>query len=186
MKLAFTDKIQFTEKPKQMASIRIFVLVLVSFSMGVAATAFWFHRSANGSSGNPAPRMPAESAVGQPAPQSQTPPPVASPQPMDPAIIEQVKNSVPNYAAISLDDGENILRTAALKDFAAAAKEMDDQVAAAQQRLQDTQGGQSAGEQQTALEHLQETQATEAEKLKGVAARLQAQIAALKSLKNQQ
>lgn len=105
---------------------------------------------------------------------------------MDPAMIEEVKQTVPNYESISLDDGENILRAAALKDFAAAAKEMDDQVAAAQQQLQATQSGQSADQQQTAMKHLQETQAAEAEKLKEVAARLQTQIATLKSLKTQQ
>jgi hypothetical protein len=162
------------------------MLVLVSFFAGVAATAFWFHHPGNSSPGNPVSWTPDESAVGRPAPPPQAPPPVVVPQPMDPAVIEGVKQSVPNYESISLDDGENILRAAALKDFAAAAKEMDDQVAAAQQRLEATQSGQSADEQQTAMKHLQETQAAEAEKLKVVAARLQAQIAALKNLKNQQ
>jgi hypothetical protein len=186
MKLALTNEIRSTKKLKQMASVRTVLLVLVSFSMGVAATALWFHRPGNSSSGNPISQIPEDSAVGRPGPPSQTPPPVTRPQPVDPAIIEEVKKSVPNYESISLDDGENILRAAALKDFAAAAKEMDDQVAAAQQRLQDTQSGQSANEQQTAMKHLQETQAAEAEKLKEVAMRLNAQIAALKSLKNQQ
>ncbi len=62
---------------------------------------------------------------------------------------------------------------------------MDNQVAAAQQKLQDAQGGQSVDEQQSALKLLQDTQAAQAEKLKAVTARLQAQIAALKSLKDQ-
>jgi len=186
MKLASRNKLRYTHKPQQIASVRLVVLVLVSFLAGVAATAFWFHRAGNSSSGNPASRIPDESAVGLPPAPAQTPPPMASPQPIDPAVIEAVKQSVPNYAAISLDDGENILRTAALKDFAAAAKEMDDQVAAAQQKLQDAQGGQSADDQQAALKLLQDTQAAQAEKLKQVSARLQAQIAALKSLKNPQ
>jgi hypothetical protein len=187
MKLVLTNmiKIRSSNKPKNQASVRIVVLALVSFSLGVAATAFWFHRSGNSSSVNPVSRMPDESDVGRPAPPSQVPTPVATPQPVDPAVLEEVKQSVPNYASISLDDGENILRTAALKDFAAAAKEMEDQVAAAQQKLQDTQGGQSADEQTTALKNLQDTQAAQAEKLKEVAARLQAQITALKSLKSQ-
>jgi hypothetical protein len=105
---------------------------------------------------------------------------------MDPAIIAGVKQNLPNYESMSLDEGENALRAAALKDFGAAAKEMADQVATAQQRLEATQSGQSTDEQQTAMKQLQETQAAEAEKLKIIAARLQAQIAALKTLKNQQ
>ncbi len=185
MKLALKNKIRFTHKPKHMASVRIVVLVLVSFSLGVAVTALWFHRSGNSSSGNPVSRIPDASAVGLPASPSQTPPPVATPQPVDPAVIEQVKQTVPNYESISLDDGENLLRTAALKDFASAAKEMEAQVAAAQQKLQDAQGGQSADDQTTAVKNLQATQAAQTEKLKAVSARLQAQIAALKSLKNQ-
>jgi hypothetical protein len=186
MKLALTNKIRFTKKPKQKGSVRIVMLVLVSFFAGAAATAFWFHRPGNSSPGNPVSWVPDESAVGRPAPPPQIPQTVVSPQPMDPAMIEEVKQTVPNYESISLDDGENILRAAALKDFAAAAKEMDDQVAAAQQQLQATQSGQSADQQQTAMKHLQETQAAEAEKLKEVAARLQTQIATLKSLKTQQ
>lgn len=186
MKLAFNNNICTTKETERLGSVRIVLLVVVSFSMGVAATAFWFHRPGNSSPGIPVSQIAAESAARQPAPAPQSPPPMVSPQPVDPATIEEVKKSVPNYASISLEDGENILRTAALKDFAAAAKEMDDQVATAQQQLQDTQSGQSADEQQTAMKHLQETQAAEAEKLKEIAARLQAQITALKSLKTQQ
>jgi hypothetical protein len=186
MKLATRNNPSSTHKPQQIASVRMVVLVLVSFLAGVAATAFWFHRAGNSNSVNAVSRIPDESAVGLPAAPAPTPPPMASPPPVDPAVIEAVKQSVPNYAAISLEDGENILRTAALKDFAAAAKEMDEQVAAAQQKLQDSQGGQSADDQQAALKLLQDTQAAQAEKLKEVSARLQAQIAALKSLKNPQ
>ena len=186
MKLAFNNNICTTKETERLGSVRIVLLVVVSFSMGVAATAFWFHRPGNSSPGIPVSQIAAESAARQPAPAPQSPPPMVSPQPVDPATIEEVKKSVPNYASISLEDGENILRTAALKDFAAAAKEMDDQVATAQQQLQDTHSGPSADEQQTAMKHLQETQAAEAEKLKEIAARLQAQITALKSLKTQQ
>ena len=184
MKLAWKNKIRFNHKPEHLASVRIFVLVLVSFSLGVAATAFWLHRPGHLGSGNPAARIPDESAAGLPAPPSQTPP-VANPRPVDPAVIEEVKQTVPDFESISLADGENLLRTAALQDFAAAAKEMEAQVAAAQQKLQAAQGGQSADDQTTALKNLQATQAAQTEKLKAVSARLQAQIAALKSLKNQ-
>jgi hypothetical protein len=186
MKPAFKNKIRSAKKPKHMGSVRIVVLVSVSFFAGVAATAFWFHRSGNSGPGSPVTWTPDLSAVGRPAPPPQAPPSVVIPQVMDPAIIDEVKQSVPNYASISLDDGENILRAAALKDFAAAAKELNDQVAAAQQKLEQSQNGQSPDDQQTAMKHLQDTQAAEAEKLKQVAARLQTQIATLKSLKNQQ
>ncbi len=185
MKIALINKTQSITKPKNTASVRIVLLVLVSFFLGVAATAFWFHRCGSTFSTNPSSGLTDEPSVGQPAPSSQLPPPVAIPQPLDPVIVAEVKQSVPNYQSISLAEGANILRTAALKDFATAVKEMDNQVAAAQQKLQDAQGGQSVDEQQSALKLLQDTQAAQAEKLKAVTARLQAQIAALKSLKDQ-
>ena len=104
---------------------------------------------------------------------------------MDPAVIEEVKKLVPDFASLSLGDGENILRSAALKDFAASAAQMDAQIKAARQQLQEAQNGQSADEQQAAMKNVQDAQLAATEKLKDIAARLQAQIAALKSLKSQ-
>ena len=109
--------------------------------------------------------------------------PVASAQPA-PAPIEEVKRAVPDLASVSVEEGTRILREAALKDFAAAANEMELRQKEAQQRVTDAQG-KSEAEQQAARKNLQQVQLEQAEKLKQVAARLQAQIIALQQLKKQ-
>lgn len=149
------------------ASVRIVLLMLVSFFLGLAVAAFWFHRPVSGNAANAVSQSSVPPPVAQPMgqPAAPPPPPTASPQPQNPAVIQEVKKLVPNYASISLSDGENILRAAALE-------QMDAQIKAAQQQLQDAQSSQSTADQ--------------LEKLKDMAARLQAQITALKSLKNQQ
>jgi hypothetical protein len=177
----------------QGGSIRIVMAILVSFLLGVAVTAFWFHHAAINAAAA-ARQSVAQTAippstsepVGVPAP---VPTPAATPQPanpqsVNPAVIEQVKETVPNYASISLNDAEQILRETALKEFADATTESDDAVKRAQQQLEDAQHSGSAADQQAAMKHLQDTQAAAADKLKQIAANLQQKIAALKSLKN--
>lgn len=172
----------------EQGSGRIILLMLVSFLLGLAVAALWFHRPASGDAASAVSQAPVPPPVAQPVGQPTAPPappPPANPQLQNPAVIAEVKELVPNFASISLEDGENILRAAALKDFAAAAAETDQQTKAAQQQLQEAQNGQSANEQQAAMKNVQDTQLAGVEKLKDIAARLQAQIAALKSLKNQ-
>jgi hypothetical protein len=194
MKPIWINPAPFVNKSRraEQGSVRTVLLVFISFFLGVAVTAFWFHHPAGGNETNvvsqaavPQPSVESPDIPPEPRPLPPAPPPSANPQPMDPAIVEEVKKLVPNFASISLADGENILRAAALKDFAAAAADMDAQIKTAQQQLQDAQNGQSAGDQQAAMKHVQDTQSTATEKLKDIAARLQAQIAALQSLKNQ-
>ena len=105
--------------------------------------------------------------------------------PSDAATIEEVKRAVPDLASVSVEEGTRILREAALKDFAAAANEMELRQKEAQQRVTGAQG-KSEAEQQTARKNLQQVQLEQAEKLKQVAARLQARIIALQQLKNSQ
>lgn len=173
----------------EQGSVRAVLLVLVSFSLGVAATALWFHRPPGGNVTNAVSQTtvppPADEQPAQPPSAPPEPPRVVSPPPSNPVIIEEVKKQVPNYATISLEDGENILRLEALDEFRAAAAKMNDQIKAAQQQLQDAQNGQSAEKQQAAMKNLQDMQLTATEKLKEIAARLQAQITALQSLKSQ-
>ena len=109
--------------------------------------------------------------------------PVTSAQ-SDPATIEEVKRAVPDLASVSVEEGTRILREAALKDFAAAANEMELRQKEAQQRVTGAQG-KSEAEQQAARKNLQQVQLEQAEKLKQVAARLQARISALQQLKKQ-
>jgi hypothetical protein len=103
----------------------------------------------------------------------------------DAATIQEVKRSIPNFASVSLEEGTQILRQAALEDLKAVAKEMETQVKVAQQRLTEAQNSKSAAEQQDAIKELQNVQARQTEKLKEIAARLQDQIAALQKLKKE-
>ena len=103
----------------------------------------------------------------------------------DAAALEEVKRALPNFASISLEEGTRILRQAALDEFKAAAQEMESQLKAAQQRLAAAPGSKSEAEQQAAVKELQALQSIQAEKLKEIAARAEAQIQALKQLKRQ-
>jgi hypothetical protein len=98
--------------------------------------------------------------------------------------VAAVKQAIPDFANVSLADGEQILRAAAMKEFGAATQAADDQVKAAQQQLAAAGNGQSAAEQQAAMKQLQQSQATAADQLKEISAKLSAQIAAWESLKN--
>ncbi|MGA9780262.1 MAG: hypothetical protein ACLPRE_10085 [Limisphaerales bacterium] len=190
MKLTSANKVGSAQESSacEQAQVRIVILALVCFLLGVVVTAFWFHLtkkpnaeiSSSQTSGQPDAGQPAEQAI------NVNPPPrpfVAGHLPVDSSTIEEVKQAIPNFVSVSLEDGTQILREAALKQFAAAAKEMDAQVKQAQQQLSQAENGQSAATQQAARQHLQQIQAQAAEKLQQIAARLQTQIAALKQLK---
>jgi hypothetical protein len=190
MKPALANEICFSNPAQtgERASIRIVLLALVSFFLGVAATALWFHHTAKRNAENPGVQANGQPAVQPVAPAanagSPSQPVVANPPTADPAIIMEVKRAVPNYASVSVADGEKILRQTALQEFAEATRTMDVQVKQAQQQLVRAENGQSEAEQQAALKHLQQTQAAESEKLQQVAAHLHAQIAAWKKIKN--
>lgn len=110
------------------------------------------------------------------------PRPLSTPA-VTPAVTEEVKRAVPNFASISLDDGTRILREASLKDYTAAAKEMADKVQEAQKEFSQAQNGESATDQQNAMQRLQQVQSEQLEKLKQIAAHSTAQIEALRKLK---
>ena len=168
-------------------SLHSLVLATIAFLLGIAATSLWFHyhRPVVETNG-PAAAIPAQTeSVGMPVagvPASARPP-VANSAPVTPAAIAAVKQAVPNFATVPLADGENILRTAAMKEFSATTKAMNAQLQTAQQQLLDAQNGQSTAAQQAAMKQVQETQAAAAAKLQQIAAQLSAQIAALESLK---
>ena len=108
----------------------------------------------------------------------------ASAAPADAAVIAEVKRSIPNLDSVSLADGKQILRVAALKEIMVATEEMQRRVKEAQQRISQAQTNGSEAEQQAALKQLQQVQAEQTEKLKQVAARSQAQIQALEQIKS--
>ena len=175
---------------REQASFRIMLLALVSFLLGVAASAVWLQFAPRHNVEAGAFQTTGQLAAGQPAAptgSAQSPalrPAVNQPPVNDAAIIAEVKRAIPNFASVSEDDGEKILRAAALKEFTVAAKEMGAQIQAAQQQLVQSEGSQSAVQQQAVIKHLQQTQAAQAEKLQQIAARLQLQIAAWKKLNN--
>ena len=90
---------------------------------------------------------------------------------------------IPDLAAVSVQAGKRILQDAAYKEFAAAAKEMQTQVKEAEQRLIQAQNSGTDAERQAALQHLQQLQAEQTEKLKEIAARSKAQIDTFQQLK---
>jgi hypothetical protein len=99
------------------------------------------------------------------------------------AAVQEVKALIPNLATVSVEAGKQILRDAALRDFTAAAKEMEGQVKEAEQRLTQARNGGSDADQQATMQHLQQVQAEQTEKLKQIAARSKAQIDVLQQLK---
>jgi hypothetical protein len=109
--------------------------------------------------------------------------PLANKLPADTAAIEEVKRALPNLASLSVEDGTRILREAALKEFKAAADEMESQVKDARQRLSEAQSSGSEAGQQAAMKHLQEIQAEQTKRIEQIAAKSKAQIEALQQLK---
>jgi hypothetical protein len=103
--------------------------------------------------------------------------------PASAAVVADVKSIIPDIASTSLEDGRKQLQAVALKDFAEAAGEMDTQLKDAQQRLTQAQAGGSEADQQAAMKNLQDVQAKQSAKLREIAARARAQIAAFEQLK---
>ena len=192
MKLVSATKIGCSTKSqkKQRAQIRIVILALVSFLLGVAATAVWFHLVSKGTVGSSSSQVtrPASPPIDQEAAAlaSRTNSPagafVRHPVPVPPAAIEEVKRALPNYASLSIDQGTEILRQATLKKFAAAVNELQSQVTQAQEELKLAEN-KSPADQQAAMKHLQEVQTEQSQKLQQIGGQLQTQIAALKQLK---
>jgi len=99
---------------------------------------------------------------------------------LDPAITDEVRREIPNVETVPLEEGKRILREAALKEFGNAAKEMEVQIKNAQQRVKLAQ---SPAAKETAMKNLHQVQLEQAEKLKDIAAKSEAQIQTLQFLK---
>lgn len=195
MKLASANYIGRSTKSQttQQAQVRIIILALVSFLLGVAVTAFWFHFALNRNVRNASPRTSSaqtssKPVVAQPVEpvinvNRSSRPSVPFHPPVNSATLAEVKQAIPNYASVSLADGEQILREAALKQFTASAKEMGVQIKQARQQLVQAEKNPSTAVQEAARKHLQQIQTEGTEKIQELAAHLQSQIAALKQLK---
>lgn len=103
--------------------------------------------------------------------------------PVNPVAVEEIKQIVPNFDSVSLTEATRLLREASLKEFAAAAAQFQAQLNEAQQRLKDAQNGGSDSDRQAAMKNLQAVQADQANQLKRIAAKAQAQIEAVRQLK---
>jgi hypothetical protein len=189
MKMALANRLGFVSKTRtgELAQVRTVILVLVSFLLGVAATAVWIHLAPVHRAENLPPQPTGQIDNPQPAqPVTMANPPaqkfVEQPMPVAPSALEDVKRALPNYASLSVEQGTEILREAALKEYAAAAEELQTQVAQAQSELKQAQS-QSPADQQAAMKHLQQVQAEQSQKLQQIGGQLQTQIAALKQLK---
>lgn len=175
----------------EQAQVRIVILALVSFLLGVAATALWFHLASHRTTEDLSSRVNSQENPTDDrqfaAPPSGANSPVRKfiepPVPVAPAAVEEVKHALPNYAALSVDQGTEILRQAALKKYAAAAQELQTQVAQAQAELSQAEN-KSPADQQAAIKHLQQVQAEQNQKLQQIGGALRTQIAALQQLKS--
>lgn len=103
--------------------------------------------------------------------------------PVSPEVTNEVIRLIPDLKGTSLEDGIGILRETTVNKFSEAGAEMEKQIQAAQQQVADAQNGQSEAEQQAAMKHLQQVQLDQAEKIKAIAAQLQAQISAFEDMK---
>lgn len=108
---------------------------------------------------------------------------VVNPNPVDLASAEEVTRALPNLAALSLEEGTQKLREAALDEFKTAVSEMQVKVNEAQQRLAEARGKNSESEVQAATKQLQQLQSDQSESLAQISRRLQARIATLERLK---
>jgi hypothetical protein len=100
------------------------------------------------------------------------------------AAIQQVKTLIPDPAAVSVPQGKEILQSAALTDYKAAAAEMQKQVEEAEQHLKEASISGSAADKEAASKNLQKVQAEQTEKLQQIANRLKAQIDTFQQLRN--
>lgn len=101
------------------------------------------------------------------------------------AAAEEVRRSIPNLDSVSLADGKQMIRSAALKEIMAATTEMQRRVQEVQQRISQAQTTDSEAEQQAAVKQLQQLQAEQTEKFKQIAEQSHAQIQALEKIKRQ-
>src|SRR6266567_1289808 len=104
--------------------------------------------------------------------------------PPDAAVVAEVRRLIPELGSVSLEEGKQILRDAALEEIKEATDERQRRVKEAQHRITQAQNSSSTAEQQAALKQLQQVQAEQTETLKELAARAEARIQALEQIKS--
>lgn len=92
--------------------------------------------------------------------------------PPDEAIVEEIKKLIPDLGSVSLEEGKQMLRDAAMKEAAQLAKELRPGLEAAEKAVQDA----SEAQKLDRLKQLQRAELEKTQKLKDLAARAQARI----------
>jgi hypothetical protein len=98
--------------------------------------------------------------------------------------VEEVKRSIPDLDAVSLEDGKQTLHDQSLKDAKAEIKAMQAELEQARQLFSEADAAGSEAGKVAAMKKVQEIQAAQAAKLQEISAALKAQITALERLKN--
>jgi len=102
----------------------------------------------------------------------------------DAASVKELLQSNPDLAAATVEQGTQMLRNAALQDFAAAAKDLQAQIQKAEQDFQDAVNANSGTAQETAKAELSQARADQEQKLASISARFQKQLAAFQQYKS--
>ncbi|MCF7731516.1 MAG: GldG family protein [Akkermansiaceae bacterium] len=108
---------------------------------------------------------------------------VAAASQAESSTFEEVKRAIPDLETMPVDEGRQVLREASLKELKVAAIAMQTRIQEAEQRLIDAQKNKSEAGLALAMKEVQQAHAAQAEKLKEIAARLDAQVTALERLK---
>lgn len=95
---------------------------------------------------------------------------------------QSIKQTIPNPASTSLEDGKQILRDASIKAYQALVGEMNSAVTKAEQGIQQATAD---AERQAALQKLQQIRTSYAEKLRAIALQSQAEMETWTTLKGQ-
>ena len=103
--------------------------------------------------------------------------------PPDPEILDAVRRAIPDPKAVSLEEGTSMLRQANLMELGDAVLEMEAKIKAAEETFTNAQNKQSESDMQAARAQIQQLQAEQAERLRKLFAKSQAQIAAFQQLK---
>ena len=108
---------------------------------------------------------------------------VKASRPVSSETTNEILRLIPDVKGTSLEDGTRILRGAAVQDLTAAGTEAEEQLNLAKQQLADARNSGSEQQQQAAAKHLQDVQFAQAEKVKAIAARLEAELAVFQQMK---
>jgi hypothetical protein len=98
-------------------------------------------------------------------------------------VVAALKNELPDIATLTVEEGSQRLRDAALERFKSAVAEMQVQLQKAQQQLANARERGSASAIEAATKNLQQVQMNQADELKRISAELQSQIEVLTHIK---